>query len=197
MRSHSNLSDETLVQLYENGEDSAFETLLMRHKNGIYAYIYSFIKEEYATDDIFQETFIKVINCIRKGEYTESGKFKYWVIRIARNLVIDYMRLKKSNNLLSAEDECKPLNDIKLCDGNIEDVIMADQTNKDLRTLIAMLPPSQREIIILRFYEDLSFKEIAEVTGVSINTSLGRMRYALINLRKIIQEKNINLEIGA
>lgn len=194
MKTLSTLTDETLVRLYGNGEDSAFETLLMRHKNSVYSYIYSFIKEESVTDDIFQETFIKVINCIRRGDYIESGKFKYWVIRIARNLVIDHIRLKKASNTMSAEDESAPLDNLKLCDSNIEDLLITEQINADIQSLIALLPPLQRETVILRFYEDLSFKEIAELTGVSINTSLGRMRYALINLRKIIRERNLNLE---
>lgn len=190
-------SDEQLVRLYENGDNSAFEILLARHKDSVYTYIYSFIKEEFASDDIFQETFIKVINCIRRGDYTESGKFKYWVLRIAHNLVIDHLRLKKNFNPVSVDEDPQPLNDQKLCDGNIEDLMVFDQTNRELAMLVEQLPPSQREIITMRFYKDMSFKEIAVMTGVSINTSLGRMRYALINLRKMIREKHISLEMEA
>ncbi len=187
------VSDEELVQLFRSGNEMAFSTLLYRHKNLIFSHIYSYLKDEDLSNDIFQETFIKIINCIKLDTYNESGKFKYWAMRIARNLVIDYIRSSKTQNTISNTDTFDVFNNQSICEDNIEDCMISIQTNKQVQLLIELLPENQKEIIYMRFYQDLSFKEISDLTGVSINTSLGRMRYALMNIRKIAQEKNIVL----
>lgn len=191
MTSMKKMSDEELVRLYADGCNEAFGYLLLRHKDFIYSYIFSYIKDEDDSNDIFQETFIKVITSIRTSSYSEYGKFRYWVMRIAHNLVMDYMRAKAVNNTVSAEnEEFTLLNNKDICDGNIEDFIIEDQTQSDLLSLVNQLPENQRQIIHLRFYENKSFKEISDQLGCSINTSLGRMRYAVLNMRRMAKEKN-------
>ncbi len=191
MASYNEMADEELVKLYADGDNEAFGYLLLRHKDFIFNHIYSYVKNEDDSNDIFQETFIKVIACIRNRSYNELGKFRYWVLRIAHNLVMDYMRASVSCNLVSAENEdFTLLNNKDISDGNIEDFLIEDQTQSDLLSLVDYLPENQQEIIRLRFYEDKSFKEISEELGCSINTSLGRMRYAILNMRKLAKEKN-------
>lgn len=194
MKNLSTSTDYELVKLYENGNDNAFDELLQRHQNYVYSYILFFVKEEERADDIFQETFTRAIIAIRSHKYQTTGKFSAWLIRIAHNLIIDSSRETESGKLIIQENFTPNiLNDIRLSEGAIETNIIEQQKSDQIRMMLDYLPAVQREVIILRFYEDLSFKEIAEKTGVSINTSLGRMRYALINLRKMIQEHNLAL----
>jgi RNA polymerase sigma-70 factor (ECF subfamily) len=194
MKDLSTCTDYELVNLYENGNDNAFDELLQRHQNYVYSYILFLVKEEEQTDDIFQETFTRAIIAIRSHKYQTTGKFSAWLIRIAHNLIIDSSRETESGKLIIQENFTPSiLNDIRLSEGAVETSIIEEQKSDQIRKMLDYLPEVQREVIILRFYEDLSFKEIAEKTGVSINTSLGRMRYALINLRKMIQEHNLAL----
>jgi len=186
----TSLSDEKLVGLYKSGLNEAFAILLNRHKDRIYNYIAFVTKNESLTDDIFQETFIKVVVCLQKGAYSETGKFGAWLSRIAHNLIIDHYRKLSYENTFSNDDsEYDLLNDTKLCEDSIEDDLIREQQLKDVVALLDFLPENQREVVRMRFYEDLSFNEIAEKTGVSINTALGRMRYALINLKSLAKER--------
>ena len=190
----STSTDYELVQLYENGNDKAFDEILQRHQNYVYSYILFLVKEEDVADDIFQETFTRAIIAIRSHRYQTTGKFSAWLIRIAHNLIIDSSRETETGKVIIQEKvPSNILNDIRLSEGTIESSIMEQQKADQIRKMLDYLPEVQREVIIMRFYEDLSFKEIAEKTGVSINTSLGRMRYALINLRKLIQQHNMAL----
>ena len=194
MKNLSTSTDYELVELYENGNDNAFDELLQRHQNYVYSYILFLVKEEERADDIFQETFTRAIMAIRSHKYQTTGKFSAWLIRIAHNLIIDTTRETESGKLITQEKFTPGiLNDIRLSEGGIENNIIEEQKASQIRKMLDYLPDVQREVILLRFYEDLSFKEIAEKTGVSINTSLGRMRYALINLRKMVQQHNIAL----
>ena len=191
------ISDYELIQRFIKGEQSCFEQLIHRHKNKIYAYISMYIRDQALVEDFFQDTFFKVIQSVKSGKYYDNGKFLSWVMRIAHNLIIDHFRRLKQMNTMSNDDyESDLFNSKKLSDANVEDNIIRKQIKKDVRRLINQLPDDQREVVILRHYAGLSFKEIADVTDVSINTALGRMRYALINMRKIMQEKKINLTIN-
>ena len=180
MTNFSDLTDEQLVRAYAKGNNEAFDTLLRRHQDRIFSYILRIIKNEDIANDIFQETFVKAIQTIRLGRYTENGKFPAWISRIAHNLIIDYYRQEKSENLQSAD-----LTDV--------DILNRNQIRDDVKYLIEELPELQKEVLMMRYYQNLSFKEIAEITGVSINTALGRMRYAILNLRRIAREKDIIL----
>lgn len=193
---YGSLSDQDLVQAYIKGDHSAIEVLINRHRSKVYTYILLTIKNQQLAEDLFQETFIKVIQSLRRGKYKDNGKFLSWVIRIAHNLIIDHFRKEKQMNTLSNDDsEVDLFNSKKLSDSNIEELIIDSQIKSEIRVLINELPDDQREVVLLRHYGGLSFKEIAEQTDVSINTALGRMRYALINLRKLIQEKNLSLTV--
>ncbi|MBP6230514.1 MAG: sigma-70 family RNA polymerase sigma factor [Paludibacteraceae bacterium] len=186
------LTDDELVELYLGGNNGAFETLLLRHKNKVYAHIFNMVRDHDVSDDIFQETFIKVITSIRKQNYTATGKFGSWAMRIAHNLSIDFLRCKQTNTIVSADNpDYNILNSSTLSDTNVEDSMIEEQTSNEILSLINMLPDNQKEIVRMRFYDDLSFKDISEKTGVSINTSLGRMRYAILNMRKLAEEKHI------
>ncbi len=190
----SRKTDYELVQEFVSGSQSGIEILIRRHKNRVFTYIMLMVKNEQLAEDIFQDTFIKVIHSLKAGKYKDNDRFLSWVIRIAHNLVIDHFRKEKQMNMLSNDDTVIDLfNNRKLAEKNIEDHIIYDQICSDVRTLIERLPEDQKEVILLRHYGDLSFKEIADLTGVSINTALGRMRYALINLRKLIQKHDVNL----
>ena len=190
------MTDEQLVKAYAEGNNEAFDTLLKRHQDRIFNYILRIIKNEDIANDIFQETFVKAILTIKQGRYTENGKFPAWISRIAHNLIIDHYRQEKSENVQSADiDQVNILNRKDLCEATIEDVIIADQIRDDVKFLIELLPELQKEVLKMRYYQNLSFKEIAELTGVSINTALGRMRYAIINLRRIAAEKDIVLTL--
>lgn len=194
MKNLSTSTDYELVELYENGNDNAFDELLQRHQSYVYSYILFLVKEEDKADDIFQETFTRAIIAIRSHKYQTTGKFSAWLIRIAHNLIIDSTRETESGKQITQE-KFTPiiLNDIRLSESGVEKNIIEQQKADQIRKMLDYLPDVQREVILLRFYEDLSFKEIAEKTGVSINTSLGRMRYALINLRKMVQQHNMAL----
>lgn len=190
------MTDEQLVKAYAQGNNEAFDTLLKRHQDRVYNYILRIIKNEDVANDIFQETFVKAILTIKQGRYTENGKFPAWISRIAHNLIIDYYRQEKSENLQSSDlDDVDVLNRKELCEDTIEDAIISEQIRDDVKYLINELPHLQREVLKMRYYQNLSFKEIAETTGVSINTALGRMRYAILNLRRIASEKDIVLTI--
>lgn len=191
------LSDQDLVQRYLAGDNASIEILINRHKNKVYTYIILTVKNQHLAEDIFQDTFIKVIKSLHDGKYRDDGKFLSWVIRIAHNLIIDHFRKEKQINTFTSEDyETDIFNSKKLSEGNIEEFIIREQIINDVRSLINELPEDQKQVILLRHYGGLSFKEIAEQTEVSINTALGRMRYALINLRKLIREKKINLTVS-
>lgn len=191
------LTDDELVKLYEEGSNEAFDTLLMRHKDKVFTNIYMSVHDRDLANDIFQETFMKVICTIKQRKYNGEGKFAAWVIRIAHNLIIDQFRTDKSENTISNDEneETDLFNDIRLYDENIEDVMIREQTLIDVVNLMNHLPENQRDVLKMRYFEDLSFKEIADKTGVSINTALGRMRYAVLNLRKLAEDNNISLEI--
>ncbi|MBE9602632.1 RNA polymerase sigma factor [Pedobacter sp. MC2016-24] len=185
-------SDQELVKLYINGNETALEELLKRHKSKIYTSIYLLVKDQYLAEDIFQDAFIKVINTLRSGRYNEEGKFLPWVMRIAHNLVIDYFRREKRAPVITSADGTDILNMLQFHEESAEDKMLREQTHFDLRAMIHLLPDDQKEVLIMRHYADLSFKEIADLTEVSINTALGRMRYALNNLRKMMKVKEIS-----
>jgi RNA polymerase sigma-70 factor (ECF subfamily) len=188
------LKDQDLVTQFVAGDKSAIEVLINRHKNRVYTYIVLIVKNQELAEDIFQDTFIKVIKSLDKGKYQEKGIFLSWVIRIAHNLIIDHYRKEKHLKTTSNDDcELDIFNSKKFSDTNIEENIIQNQIENDVRKLIDELPDDQKEVILLRHYGGLSFKEIADQTNVSINTALGRMRYALINLRKLIKQKNLIL----
>lgn len=187
------ITDATLVNNYIKGDESALEILIKRHKQKIYSFIYSKVYDKDVAEDIFQDTFIKVIRTLKHGNYNEEGKFLPWVMRISHNLVIDFFR--KNNRMPKFDNSGEfsifsVLSDTSL---NAENSIIKDQVEIDVRRLVDELPEDQKEVLLMRIYDDLSFKEISDKTGVSINTALGRMRYALINLRKIIEKHNIVL----
>ena len=189
----NNISDSILVSDYINGKEASLSILINRHKQRLFSFIYSKIQDKDLTEDIFQDTFIKVIRTLKKGNYNEEGKFLPWVMRIAHNLVIDYFR--KNNRMPSFKntdefDIFSVLHDGTL---NAEKQLIQEQIYEDVRELINGLPEEQKEVLVMRMYKDMSFKEISENTGVSINTALGRMRYALINMRKLIEKHHIIL----
>lgn len=196
MKTLNQLTDDILVKLYEEGNNAAFEVLLTRYKSKVYYYIFQIVRDKELTEDIFQDTFIKAIMTIQQGRYFESGKFLSWINRIAHNLIIDFFRKEKTENTISADGyEYDITNNSKLSDLSIEDILSNEQVLNDVVKMVDYLPPVQQEVVRMRFFEDLSFKEIAEKTDVSINTALGRMRYALLNMRKLAQEKDVYLEI--
>ena len=188
------LSDQELLNSYLLGDESAISTLMERHKKRVTDYINLMVKDRDITDDIFQETMIKVLRFLREGRYTESGRFLSWVMRIAHNQVIDHFRqIKQQNHVTESDAGYDILNTRKFSDDTIEDKIVVSQIQDDIRKLVNFLPEEQREVVLMRYFNGLSFKEIAEMTNVSINTALGRMRYALINLRKLIEEHQLIL----
>ena len=191
-----NLSDGELVALYLKGDSKSFEALIQKHKNKIYAFILSKIRNRDLAEDIFQDTFIKVINSLQNGKYNEEGKFLPWVMRIANNLVIDYFRKSKKMRTIAPTDDFDIFDILQDGEKNIEDNLVNNQIHKDLRKLIEHLPEDQKEVLKMRYYAELSFKEISESTGVSINTALGRMRYALINLRKLIDTHQLDFQLS-
>ena len=190
----SRLTDEQLVAQYAKGTNEAFDALLLRHKTNLFGYIIQRVKDRDLADDIFQETFVKAITTIRQGRYNEEGKFSAWICRIARNLIVDYFRQEKTEASVSTDDGTVDiLNRKELADETVEDAIIDLQIEEDVRRLVGQLPQEQRRVLEMRYYEGLSFKEIAEQTGVSINTALGRMRYAILNMRRIARERNVVL----
>lgn len=196
MLNYNKLTDEKLVAAYMTGDNVAFDTLLQRHQAKIFSYIYSIVKNKDLADDLFQETFVKAIVTLKQGRYSENGKFIAWITRIAHNLIIDYYRQEKSEALVSSDQEdINILNRKDLSDLNIEDILVNKQIHSDVRRIVEALPDNQREVLEMRYYKDMSFKEIAEATNVSINTALGRMRYAIINMRRIASQNNIVLTL--
>ncbi|GLB51906.1 RNA polymerase subunit sigma-24 [Neptunitalea chrysea] len=185
--------DSELVKEYIKGNEYALEVLIDRHNQRVFSFIFSKVMDKDVADDIFQDTFIKVINTLKKGKYNEEGKFLPWVMRIAHNLVIDHFRRNKRMPKFEGSDDFNIFSVIGDSSLNVENQIIKDQVDTDVRKLIDELPDDQREVLIMRIYKNMSFKEISETTGVSINTALGRMRYALINLRKLIEKNNIVL----
>ncbi|WKZ67762.1 MAG: sigma-70 family RNA polymerase sigma factor [Flavobacteriales bacterium] len=188
------IDDQELVQLYLNGQESAFETLLHRHKRKVWSHIYLLVRDRELTEDLFQETFIKVVNTLKGGKYNEEGKYLPWVLRIAHNLVIDHFRRSKKMPMVRSNDAHDVFATHAQPGKNVEQRLVNVQIDADVRKLIEHLPEEQREVVIMRTYLGMSFKEIADHTGVSINTALGRMRYALINMRKLIRKHDIALE---
>jgi RNA polymerase sigma-70 factor (ECF subfamily) len=188
------ISDQELINRYLSGNEASLEQLIHRHKSKVFSYILMVVKNKQHADDIFQDTFIKVIHTLRSGTYKEEGKFIQWVMRIAHNLVIDHFRKSKRIPLVETiNGEGNVLDNLRIYDDSIEDRMINEQIHNDVRSLIEFLPPEQRDVLVMRHYGDMSFKDIAEQTDVSINTALGRMRYALINLRKMIEKKEIIL----
>jgi RNA polymerase sigma-70 factor (ECF subfamily) len=188
------LNDRQLLQAFADGKQEAVTVLIERHRRRVYDYIRMMVKDPDLADDLFQETFIKVLKSLREKRYVDNGKFLAWVLRIAHNQIIDHFRRQKQLNQISSEEAGYDLlNNRKLADQTIEDHMISEQIDDDIRRLIDFLPEEQREVVMLRHYNDMSFKDIADLTGVSINTALGRMRYALINLRKMIDEKQMIL----
>ncbi|MDB4768817.1 sigma-70 family RNA polymerase sigma factor [Saprospiraceae bacterium] len=188
------LNDQQLIYSYLDGNEKAFEVLLTRHKAKIYTQIYLFVKSTALAEDIFQEVFIKIIDTLRKGKYNHEGKFLQWALRISYNMCVDNFRRTKRRPKVSQTDTFDIFDVLKSGDDNAEDLIMKSQTHQKIRSLVDALPPEQREVVILRHYADMSFKEISQLTRVSINTALGRMRYALINIRKMIEEREVSLK---
>lgn len=189
------MTDDELIRQFANGNNQAFDVLLTRHKSRVFTYILMVVRNRDLAEDIFQESFMKVIMTIKQGRYTESGKFYAFVTRIAHNLIIDHFRRERNENTVSNEEfgEVDLFNNLKLCEDTVEDVLVRNQVLDDVTKLMRHLPENQQEVVKLRFFEDYSFKEIADMTGVSINTALGRMRYAVLNMRRMAEDNNISL----
>jgi RNA polymerase sigma-70 factor (ECF subfamily) len=188
------MSDEALLAAYRKGDRAAASALIERHKRRICDYIYMMVRDRVLVDDLFQETLIKALRFLDEGRYTENGKFLSWVLRIAHNQVIDHFRRRRQQGLVSESDAGYDLlNNSIFSDPTVEQTMVSQQIDDDLRALVKLLPEEQQEVVMLRYFENMSFKDIAEDTGVSINTALGRMRYALINMRKLIREKQLIL----
>lgn len=197
MENISRLTDEELAISYVRGNNRAFDELLSRNQSKLFSYILFVVRDEDKANDLFQETFVKVITKLHQGRYVDSGKFGAWIMRIAHNVIMDWYREQRSRNLIEPTDEndLSNLSGNEILDSNVENRYVNDQIMVDVKNMMNMLPPTQREVVFMRFYQDLSFKEIAETAGVSINTSLGRMRYAILNLRRMSKEHNIALQL--
>ena len=192
---YNSISDRELIRAYRGGDEQAFETLLTRHQERVYTKINFIVRDSELANDLFQDTFIKVVRLLKEGKYVEEGKFLPWVLRIAHNMAIDHFRRNKKMRMVRSRDEMDVFATIDTGDAHVEDLLVEGQIHSDVRRIIDELPEDQREVVRMRMYDNLSFKEIAETTGVSINTALGRMRYAVINLRKIVGENNIQLTV--
>lgn len=191
----SKLSEKELVQAYLKGNEHAIQQLIIRFKSQVYTYIICKVRNQALAEDIFQDTFIKVINTIKKGKYNDEGKFLPWVMRIAHNLIIDHYRKSTRMPFVKGSDDFDIFDVIKNPDSNVQEDLEKEQVLSDVKKLVKFLPDDQREVLMMRLYYDMSFKEISQTTNVSINTALGRMRYALINLRKMAEEKNLSLTL--
>ena len=194
-QSLSTLPDNELIQGYVNGNCACFDVLLARYQAKVYGYIFSVVKDKDVADDIFQDTFFKVVATLNSGDYKDENKFIHWVMRIAHNLIVDHFRRNSKMPIVPNRPDCDIVDSLKLHDENVDQNIMRQQTHRNVRKLVKMLPPEQRRVVILRHYGKCDFKDIAARTGVSINTALGRMRYAIINLRRLAEEHNIYLEL--
>ena len=196
MENLKNMTDDVLVKLYLEGNNVAFDTLLERYQDQLFRYIFFLVRSREVTEDLFQETFVKAIVNLQQGRYQSDGKFAAWITRIAHNLVIDLFRQERNENLISNdESEIDLLNSAKFSEGTIESQMVNKQVLKDVARLVEELPEAQREVVRMRFFENKSFKEIAESEGISINTALGRVRYAISNMRRIAAEKRISLAL--
>ena len=197
MSTLASMSDEELALAYIDGNNRAFDELLTRNQNKIFTYIMYVVKDEDLANDLFQETFLKVITKLQHGQYTDSGKFSWWRTRVAHNVIIDYYRDQKGNRIVEATkgNDLNALHNNDVLDINRENQLSNEQVLKDVIRLMEALPEPQRDVVYMRYFQELSFKEIAEQTNVSINTSLGRMRYALINLRKLTRQHGVNLTL--
>lgn len=197
MENIKELTDEELALSYVKGNNKAFDELLARNQTRLFSYILFVVRDEDKANDLFQETFVKVITKLHEGRYTDSGKFSAWIMRIAHNVIMDWYRDQKARNIVepTAENDLSNLSGNDVLELNIENKYVNSQIMTDVKRMMNLLPPTQREVVFMRFYQDLSFKEIAETTGVSINTSLGRMRYAILNMRRMTKENNIVLQL--
>lgn len=191
----SKLSEKELIQAYLKGNENAIEQLIIRFKSQVYTYIICKVRNQALAEDVFQDTFIKVINTIKKGKYNDEGKFLPWVMRIAHNLIIDHYRKSTRMPFIKGSDDFDIFDVIKNPEENVLEKIEKEQVLSDVKKLVKFLPDDQKEVLMMRLYYDMSFKEISQLTNVSINTALGRMRYALINLRKMAEEKNLSLHL--
>lgn len=190
------MTDRQLVEAYHQGKEEAFEELLKRYKSRVYAKIYLYVKDRALAQDIFQDTFVRAIHALKEGNYNEEGKFSAWIMRIAHNLCIDYFRGKKKMPLMREKDDYNPFDFISNNEKNSEETASDAAVLGDAKKLLAFLPLEQREVVMMRLYYDMSFKEISEQLDISINTALGRMRYALINLRKLIEKHNMEMTLS-
>ena len=197
MKNYDGMTDETLALLYVGGDNRAFDELLTRNQQKLYSYILFAVHDPELANDVFQDTFVKVIARLQEGKYTDSGKFAFWLTRIAHNIIMDSYRQQQSEHIVepTEDNDLSNLRSEDLMDINRENEYVNAQVMKDVRHMMEALPAPQREVVYMRYYQDLSFKEIAEITGVSINTSLGRMRYALINMRRMAKQHNIQLSL--
>ena len=197
MKEFEGMTNEALALLYVGGNNKAFDELLARTQSSLFAYIMFVVRNEDVANDIFQETFVKVITRLQEGQYTDSGKFSFWLTRIAHNAIMDWYRAQRSEHIvdLADDNDLSKLKGHEVLDNFRESEIVNEQVMDDVRRMMETLPATQREVVYMRFYQQLSFKEIAELTGVSINTSLGRMRYALMNLRKMAKKHQIELAL--
>ena len=197
MKNYDGMTDETLALLYVGGDNRAFDELLTRNQQKLYSYILFAVRDPELANDVFQDTFVKVIARLQEGKYTDSGKFAFWLTRIAHNIIMDSYRQQRSEHIVkpTEDNDLSNLRSEDLMDINRENEYVNAQVMKDVRHMMEALPAPQREVVYMRYYQDLSFKEIAEITGVSINTSLGRMRYALINMRRMAKQHNIQLSL--
>jgi RNA polymerase sigma-70 factor (ECF subfamily) len=193
MRSLTNLTDQQLIHLFMDGDSEALETIIVRHKEKIYTSIFLLVKDKYLAEDIFQDVFIRVIDTVRLGRYTEEGKFLPWAMRIAHNLCVDHFRKVKRTPTIRNSEDRDIFEVLNITEDGVDRKMMQRQSHDRVRQMLDLLPADQREVIILRHYAEMSFKEIASMTNCSINTALGRMRYGLINLRKMMTEKQIAL----
>ena len=191
------MTDEQLALSYIDGNNRAFDLLLSRTQSKLFTYIMFVVRDQDVANDIFQETFVKVIVKLKQGKYTNSGKFSAWLVRIAHNVIMDWYREQKSEKIVepTEDNDLSNLGGNELLDLNVENHFVNEQVLADVKKMMNMLPPSQREVVFMRFYQEMSFKEIAETTGVSINTSLGRMRYAVLNMRRMAKEHHIELQL--
>ena len=192
------LTDEELALSYINGNNKAFDELLVRTQDKLFTYILFVVRDEDKANDLFQETFVKVITKLHQGRYVDSGKFSAWIMRIAHNVIMDWYREQRARNLVEPTEtnDLSNLSVNDILDLNVENRYVNEQVMTDVKRMMNMLPPTQREVVFMRYYQELSFKEIAEITGVSINTALGRMRYALLNLRKMAVKKELHAAIS-
>lgn len=197
MRNLSTLTDEELALSYIDGNNEAFDELLARNQDKLFSYIFFVVRDEDKANDLFQETFVKVITKLHEKRYVDSGRFSAWIMRIAHNVMMDWYREQRARNLveLAEENDLSNLSINDVLDMNVENRYVNNQVMTDVKRMMNMLPHTQREVVFMRFYQNLSFKEIAELTGVSINTSLGRMRYAILNLRRMTREHDIALQL--